>query len=173
MFFLFFAAAASEGEAGSSKYRKNKYSITRVIPNEILSEGNEMVHVEVTPDPLGVPYCKFGEIIVAGIHSGGNMIKCRAPQLPPGPVKLRVSFDKLKWSSSVTIKSVSGTSYTTWILMLVVLGTCIAVGLRLRKLLCPRRRKRTAVKRRTRRTATDKSKNEKTAVHNRKANVEL
>ena len=173
MFLLVWAAIASESENNDSKHRTNKYSITRITPNEINSDANEFVHIEVSPEPVGVPFCKFGDIVVAGLHGTDNVIKCRAPQLASGVVNVSVSFDKLKWSNSVPITVLSNTSLTTWIVLGIFGVGFLGVAFRMRKVFCGGRRKRRVVKRRARRTAPEKPKTEGIVVHNRRGNVEL
>ena len=141
--------ASLETELDDSKPRVSKYKIVDIRPTEVSCEGGESLIIEVEPDPVGVPFCKFGEKIVPAFHFSERKIRCDTPELEQGIVNVSISFDRVKWSNPFPILVLAkSSSPLMWILSFILLISIIFIGLRLRKILCRPRKKRIIRKRR-------------------------
>lgn len=152
---------------------RNKYKIMSIFPDKVGSDGGDTIELKVSPDPNGVPFCKFDTWIVPG-RKVSTGIQCNAPELRPGKVSVSVSFDKIKWSDEHVIEVTetgSDDGIAFYLILIVGLVSLAAIAVTFSKLY--RKPKKKKIIKRKKRPVRSKSllDSEVDGVYNRKANV--
>jgi hypothetical protein len=122
---------------------KPAISIVSILPRYCDADVECDVAIQFFPENVRVGYCRFGDRIVQGSIKSDQMLHCRAPRHPPGPVRLSISGDGEKFFGGVIFTFEKKGWVSLWALAVpgFVVTALIAVSCITRRRLPTRRRK--------------------------------